>query len=123
MIMPARMLNIKMPRPRRCRRVGFHPGSTFFKPSGVPRRGLEFVMLTIDEYESIRLKDLLGLSQEDCAKKMDISQPTFHRLVVSARKKIADSIVNGKALRIEGGNFRLGKMGRFGQRFGDNNTE
>ena len=61
----------------------------------------------VDEYEAVRLKDLEGLEQEDCAKKMNISQPTFHRLVLSARKKIADAIINGKAIRIEGGNYRI----------------
>lgn len=68
---------------------------------------LEEAILNVDELEAVRLKDLEGLDQEECAKKMDISQPTFHRLVQAARKKVADSIVNGKALRIEGGNFRL----------------
>jgi predicted DNA-binding protein (UPF0251 family) len=68
---------------------------------------LEEVVLTLDEFEAVRLKDLEGLDQEECAKKMNISQPTFHRLVTMARRKIADSIVNGKALKIEGGNFKV----------------
>jgi predicted DNA-binding protein (UPF0251 family) len=101
-----------MPRPRLCRRVGFNPAITYFKPRGVPLADLEEVILNVDELEAVRLKDLEGLDQEECAKKMDISQPTFHRLVQSARKKVADSIVNGKALRIEGGNFRLIGKGR-----------
>ena len=53
------------------------------------------------------MKDLEGLEQEECAKKMNISQPTFHRLVLSARKKVADAIVNGKAIKIEGGNYNF----------------
>ena len=73
-------------------------------------RKLQEVILAIDEFEAVRLKDLEGLEQEECAKKMNISQPTFHRLVLSARKKIADGVVNGKALKIEGGNFKV--MGR-----------
>ncbi|MFX1508539.1 MAG: DUF134 domain-containing protein [Promethearchaeota archaeon] len=96
-----------MARPRRCRRVGSTPNVTYFKPAGIRMVDLEEINLTVDEYEAVRLKDLEGLEQEECAKKMNISQPTFHRLVLSARKKIADSIVNGKAIRIEGGNFEI----------------
>jgi predicted DNA-binding protein (UPF0251 family) len=72
-------------------------------------RELEEVILSVEEFEAVRLKDLEGLEQEQCAKKMNISQPTFHRLVLSARKKIADAIVNGKAIKIEGGNFKYSK--------------
>lgn len=61
---------------------------------------LEEVVIALDEYEAIRLKDLEGFDQESCAKKMNISQPTFHRLVLGARKKIADAIINGKAIKI-----------------------
>jgi len=96
-----------MPRPRRCRRVCFKPNITYFKPAGIRIVDLEESILTVDEFEAVRLKDLLGLEQEEAAKKMNISQPTFHRLVVSARKKIADAIINGKAIRIEGGNFKF----------------
>jgi len=96
-----------MVRPRICRRVRFNPNITYFKPRGIPLRELEEVILPVDECEAVRLKDLEGLEQEECAKKMNISQPTFHRLVLSARKKIADAIINGKAIKIEGGNFRL----------------
>lgn len=96
-----------MPRPRRCRRVGFEPGITYFKPAGILKAELEETILAVDEFEAIRLKDLIGLDQEKAAKKMSISQPTFHRLVLNARKKIADAIVNAKAIRIEGGNFRM----------------
>jgi len=67
---------------------------------------LEEIILHVDEFEAVRLKDLEGLEQEECAKKMKISQPTFHRLILSARKKIADAIINGKAIKIEGGNFK-----------------
>lgn len=96
-----------MPRPRRCRRVGFEPGITYFKPAGILKSELEETILAVDEFEAIRLKDLLGMDQEKSAKKMNISQPTFHRLVLDARKKIADAIVNAKAIRIEGGNFKM----------------
>jgi len=96
-----------MVRPRLCRRVRFQPDVTYFKPRGIPLRHLEETILNVEEFEAVRLKDLEGLEQEEAAKKMKISQPTFHRLVLSARKKIADAIVNGKAIRIEGGNFKF----------------
>jgi len=92
----------------------FEPGVTFFKPAGVPMSELEESVLTVDEFEAVRLKDLLGLEQEAAAQKMNISQPTFHRLVVSARKKIADAIVNGKAIKIFGGNVKMVGRGRMG---------
>jgi predicted DNA-binding protein (UPF0251 family) len=96
-----------MVRPRLCRRVRFNPNVTYFKPRGIPLKRLEETILNVDEFEAVRLKDLEGLEQDECARKMNISQPTFHRLVLSARKKIADAIINGKAIRIEGGNYRL----------------
>ncbi len=100
----------KMPRPRRCRRVGIQPDITYFKPAGVPMRKLEESILSVEEFEAIRLKDLKNLDQDNCAKKMDISQPTFHRLILSAREKIADAIVNGKSIKIEGGNYKIKKI-------------
>ncbi len=67
----------------------------------------EEMVLTVDEFEAVRLKDLEGLDQGVCAEKMDISQPTFHRLVISARKKIADALTHGKSIKIEGGHYRF----------------
>ena len=96
-----------MPRPRRCRRVGFNPDITYFKPIGIRKLDLKESVLTIDEFESIRLKDLMGLDQIEAAKRMNISQPTFHRLVLCARKKVAEAIVNGKAIRIQGGTYKM----------------
>jgi predicted DNA-binding protein (UPF0251 family) len=96
-----------MPRPRLLRRVWFQPNITYFKPAGIRLIDLEESVLSVDEFEAIRLKDSLRLEQEEAAKKMKISQPTFHRLLLDARKKIADAIVNGKAIRIEGGNFKM----------------
>ena len=95
-----------MVRPRLCRRVTFNPNVTYFKPRGIPLVDLEETILNVDEFEAVRLKDLNDLEQEECAKRMNISQPTFNRLVRGARKKIADAIVNGKAIRIEGGNYK-----------------
>ncbi len=105
-----------MPRPRRFRRVSFRPDITHFKPAGVRLSDLRECILTIEELESIRLKDLEDIDQIEAAKRMNISQPTFHRLLLEARKKIADAIVNGKAIRIQGGHFRMVKRG--GRRYG-----
>jgi uncharacterized protein len=97
-----------MPGRRRCRRVGFPPVFTSFGPSEAGNTAVpEETILTIDEFEAIRLKDLEGLDQSECAGKMDISQPTFHRLVISARRKIADALTHGKTIRIEGGYYRF----------------
>jgi predicted DNA-binding protein (UPF0251 family) len=98
-----------MPRPRRCRRVWFEPNVTYFKPAGVRMIDLEESILTVDEFEAVRLKDLEGFNEVDAAKKMNISQPTFNRLLSSARKKIADAIVNGKAIKIFGGPYKLSR--------------
>jgi predicted DNA-binding protein (UPF0251 family) len=83
------------------------PQVTYFKPAGVPSRPLEAVALSVEELEAIRLKDVEGLQQEECAQRMRISRPTFHRVLESARQKVADALINGKAVRIEGGNFAL----------------
>ena len=101
-----------MPRPTKCRRVSFLPEFTFFKPAGMPLRALEAITLSIEELEALRLKDYEGLEQEEGAKMMGISRPTFRRIVMAARHKIADALLHGKAIRIEGGIFELGP-GRF----------
>ncbi|OGP53909.1 MAG: hypothetical protein A2Y65_01660 [Deltaproteobacteria bacterium RBG_13_52_11] len=93
-----------MTRPRCRRNIGFLPSVTYFKPAGVRLAELEEVVIQHDELEAIRLKNLLGLPQEEAARQMNVSQPTFHRLLLSAHEKMADAVVNGKALRIEGGN-------------------
>ena len=96
-----------MPRPCKYRRVSFLPNVTYFKPAGIPVRLLEEVRLTLDELEAIRLKDMEGLEQEQGAEKMNVSRPTFQRILASARRKTADVLLNGKALRIEGGPFEV----------------
>lgn len=96
-----------MARPTKWRRVAAIPAVTYFKPAGIPLRALEEVGLTVEEVEAIRLKDLESLEQEDCAQRMHISRPTFHRVLGAARRKVADALINGKAMRIEGGNFAL----------------
>ncbi|HUW45538.1 MAG TPA: DUF134 domain-containing protein [Dehalococcoidia bacterium] len=99
-----------MSRPPKCRRVAFLPGVTYFKPAGIPLRALEEVRLSVEEAEAIRLKDLEGLEQEEGAEKMNVSRPTFQRVLASARLKIADALLNGKAIRIEGGNFEMSPL-------------
>ena len=96
-----------MSRPRKYRRVENVPDITYFKPAGAPLRDLDEVRLSVEEAEAIRLKDLEGLEQEEGAKKMNISRPTFQRVLASARQKLADVLLNGKAIRIEGGNFEM----------------
>jgi predicted DNA-binding protein (UPF0251 family) len=98
-----------MPRPPKWRRVEFLPEITYFKPAGVPLRDLDEIVLTVEELEAIRLKDQEGLDQETCAERMQISRPTFHRIIGSAREKVAEALVEGKAIRISGGNYQLAK--------------
>ncbi len=74
-----------------------------FKPAGVPARSLEAVVLSLDEAEALRLADLQGLYQEAAALRMAVSRQTFGRIVEAARRKVADAIINGKLLRIDGG--------------------
>ena len=96
-----------MPRPPKCRRVAYMPEVTYFKPAGIPLKDLEEVRLSVEEAESLRLKDIEGFEQEQGAEKMNISRPTFQRILASARKKTADALLNGKAIRIDGGNFEM----------------
>ena len=89
------------------RSVGFLPQITYFKPTGVALAILEEERISVEEAEAIRLKDLEELELEDCARRMNISRTTFSRILNSARKKIADALLSGKAIRIEGGNFKM----------------
>jgi len=94
-----------MSRPRLCRRVRFSPGSAYFKPRGIPLAFLEEVVLSFDEFEAIRLADLEGSYQDEGAKKMGISRQTFGRILEQAHTKVAECLVKGKALKIEGGDY------------------
>lgn len=85
------------------RKIGFYPEITYFKPAGVPLRNLEEVVLPLDEVEAIRLSDLDDLDQIDAAQKMNISRVTFLRILHSAHKKIAESLIYGKAIKMKGG--------------------
>jgi predicted DNA-binding protein (UPF0251 family) len=79
------------------------PIASVFKPAGIPARELAEIVMTLDEFEAVRLADLEGMYQEQAAAKMGVSRPTFSRIADAAHRKIADAIVNGKALKIEGG--------------------
>jgi len=98
-----------MPRKKCCRKVSQLPGTTYYKPRGIPMMKLKEVVLNLDEFEALRLADHLGMYQEEAAGKMGISRQTFGRIIDSAHEKIADALVNSKALRIEGGNVSLYK--------------
>ena len=89
------------------RRVSFMPRINYFKPAGIPLRVLEEIKLSVDEAEAIRLKDLKDLDQEEGAAEMYISRATFQRILVTARKKIADALLNGRAIRVEGGSYEV----------------
>ena len=89
------------------------PQSDYFKPRGIPLSMLEEVVLTVDEFEAVRLADFEGLYQEQAAGKMRVSRPTFGRIVESAHKKVAEALVQGKALKIEGGEFEMVSMRKF----------
>lgn len=96
-----------MPRPCCLRQIGFKPGAGLFRPVGVPGCLLEVVTLTLDEVEALRLADLNGLYQEQAAREMGISRPTFSRIIEGARRKVADALIHGKALRLEGGAVQM----------------
>ena len=94
-------INIKMPRPCIRRRVRGSPNSSYFKPAGISMRNLEESSLTMSEFEAIRLVDFKEISQEDAGVQMKVSQSTLSRILKAGRKKIADAIVNGKAIKIK----------------------
>ena len=96
-----------MPRPKCCRHVCGVPDKNYFKPRGIPLSELEEVVLFLDEYEAIRLADYEQLYQEEAASRMNISRQTFGRIIEAAHKKISDILINGKALRIEGGEVNV----------------
>jgi predicted DNA-binding protein (UPF0251 family) len=98
-----------MVRPRKCKMVYATPGATYFKPRAIPMTELEEVGLAMEEFEALRLIDFEGNKQMDAAKRMKVSQPTLNRLLNSARKKVAEALVEGKAIMIKGGDYSLRK--------------
>lgn len=95
-----------MPRPQKCRKVCCLPGNQGFLPVN-GREGLAAVVLTVDEYEAVRLIDREGFSQEECGSYMRVARTTVQQIYTEARKKIALALVDGLPLRIEGGSYRL----------------
>jgi predicted DNA-binding protein (UPF0251 family) len=89
-----------MPRPLKCRQIDFSPTVTYFKPRGVGLAFLEEISLALDEIEALRLADLEGLYQADAAARMGVSRQTFANIVARARRKVADALIHGKALKI-----------------------
>jgi len=89
-----------MPRPRLCRKIEFNPEITYFKPQGIPMRNLEIVELTTEELEAYRLRHISDLDQQAAAEKMNTSTSTYQRILNSVNKKIADALINGKAIKI-----------------------
>lgn len=92
-----------MPRPCKARRICALPGCCRFGPAE-PCAERETVTMTLDEYEAVRLIDLVGLTQEACAERMDIARTTVQAVYAGARRKLAECLVQGRELRIEGGN-------------------
>jgi len=100
-----------MPRNKCLRHVDFDPKSAYFKPRGIPMNYLEEINLEPDEFEAIKLRDLKGLYQEKAAERMGISRQTFGRILESAHKKVADALINGKAIKInDDSNYTLNKF-------------
>lgn len=96
-----------MARPRKLRKVCDLPVDNKFAPIGKCINELETVSMTVEEYETIRLIDLEGLTQEECAETMHVARTTVQRIYIEARRKTADFLVNGNLLSIEGGNYKL----------------
>ncbi|RCW48311.1 MULTISPECIES: DUF134 domain-containing protein [unclassified Halanaerobium] len=100
-----------MARPIKDRLIQQLPEVKFFKPAGVPAHKLEIVELNMEEVESLRLKDVEGLTQAEAAEKMNVSRPTFQRVLTSARQKVAEALTCGKALHFSGGDYKLMRPG------------
>jgi predicted DNA-binding protein (UPF0251 family) len=122
-----------MARPMKWRKVCSLPESNRFGPLDSPGDIKNHITMTVDEYETIRLIDLEGFTQEECAKQMNVARSTVQGIYIGARKKLAESLVFGKVLFIEGGEYRLcEELGngcgrgchrhRRGRRYSDNNN-
>ncbi|TFG88708.1 MAG: DUF134 domain-containing protein [Gemmatimonadales bacterium] len=102
-----------MSRPHCCRRISGKPAASLFKPAGIPARKLDAIVMTLDEFEALRLADFEGQYQEPAAERMSVSRSTFGRILDSAHRKVAEVLIEGKALRIEGGPVHTEPQGRF----------
>lgn len=95
-----------MPRPRKCRQVCRLPQNDAFVPVNCGRAG-DAVVITVDEYETIRLIDYEGMSQEECAASMQVARTTVQQIYNTAREKLSTALVEGRPFRIQGGDYRL----------------
>jgi predicted DNA-binding protein (UPF0251 family) len=102
-----------MGRPKKCRWVEIEPGVTFFKPQGIPLRSLQQIIITVDELEAMRLADFLEMTQEEVAQRMQVSRPTVTRMLSRAHRAVAEALVHGKAICIQGGDYRVGQQCQF----------
>ncbi|MFW5931275.1 MAG: DUF134 domain-containing protein [Desulfosalsimonas sp.] len=96
-----------MGRPHKKRKVVYNPNVSYFKPRGIPMKDLSESRLTVDECEAIRLADYEGLSHEEAGEMMGVSRATFGRIIEQARRVVSDALINGKAIRIEGGEYQF----------------
>ncbi|MBP3888957.1 MAG: DUF134 domain-containing protein [Cellulosilyticum sp.] len=94
-----------MARPVKVRKVENLPKENYFMPKGKKQCTLEEMALKVEELEAMRLKDIEGLSQEECAKQMEVSRQTFQNILDEARRKVTLALVEGRGIRIGGGNF------------------
>ncbi|NLY67172.1 MAG: DUF134 domain-containing protein [Tissierellia bacterium] len=97
-----------MVRPVKCRRIRFFPQYTYYIPLDKRKCQVEEITLKMEELEALRLKDIQGLSQEECANSMGVSRQTFQNILESARKKVALALTEGNAIHIKGGNYTSG---------------
>jgi len=104
-----------MPRPFKCRKVTSEPRAYYFKPRAVPLCGLEEIILQLDEFQALKYSELDNKDQERASSAMKVSRQTFGNILASARRKLADAVVNGKALKIEGGPVELIREPRGGE--------
>lgn len=96
---------MEMPRPRKRRRVCGLPKTRTFGPAGIERGMMPPLTMTVEEYEAVRLMDREGLTQDQCARQMDVARTTVQRIYAEARQKIATALVDGRQLIIEGGDY------------------
>ncbi|MBN2062536.1 MAG: DUF134 domain-containing protein [Deltaproteobacteria bacterium] len=101
-----------MPRPRKTRFVQGRPIVNVFIPDRIPPWGREETVLTVEGLEALRLSDFQGMDHDSAAKMMNVSRQTFGRILAEARRIVAEVLVMGKILRIEGGNFEMPPWGR-----------
>jgi predicted DNA-binding protein (UPF0251 family) len=104
---------MRVARPIKCRIIEQQPISSLFKPLNVFKENEEFVSVSLDEFETIKLIDFMGMYQDEAADRMEVSRQTLGNMLRSARTKIADALINAKTLKIDGGSWRLSESRRF----------